>query len=159
MNRTSQLIAMCLAMFFWGITPSFSNIETVTPRKLTILLQVELTRVGCDPGVIDGRWGKKGRRALALFKRYANLRLPYKDVSSEVVEAVKQQRSRVCPKLAPVKVRKTAVPVKSKVNRKNGSEIYYFNNRTGAEYKTWAGCATGANMPWRCEKRIRVRTD
>ncbi len=155
MNRISQLIVVCLAMLFWGMTPSFSSIDTMSPRELTVLLQVELSRVGCDPGAIDGQWGKKSRRALALFKRHANLRLPYKDVSPEVVEAVKQQRSRVCPKLAPVKVKKSLTLKKPKINGKNTGEIYFFNNRTGIKYKTWADCASGANMPWRCEKGIK----
>ena len=33
-------------------------------ENLTRLIQVELKRIGCDPGPIDGRWGQKGQLAL-----------------------------------------------------------------------------------------------
>ncbi len=109
-----------LASLQTGPTEIFTPTASMPAYDLTILLQSELTRVGCNPGRIDGQWGAKGRRALALFKRYASLTLPYKDISPEVVDAVKQQRSRICPKLTPPKVRKTKISkskkaVKSKI--------------------------------------------
>ncbi len=143
--------------FFWSTTPSFSGSDLKTLREITIQLQGELTRVGCNPGAIDGQWGSKSRGALARFKRYAKLKLPYKDISPQTVDAIKQIRSRVCPKTTPAKIKKIKEAVKSKAASKQqiGGETYYFNNRTGVEYKTWADCSSGANMPWRCEKGVR----
>lgn len=126
-------------------------------RELTISLQQELSRVGCKPGKVDGKWGSKGRRALAQFKKFASLSLPYEDISPEVIDAVKQQRSRVCPKSKPVKVRKNPAPIKStaKKIRRNAGGAYYFNYNAGTSHKTWSSCVTAAYAPSYCEKRFR----
>ncbi len=93
-------------------------------REMTILLQQELTRVGCRPGVIDGQWGRKGRQALARFKRYASLNLPYKDLSSEVIDAVKQQSARVCPRVEKATIAEPGKVVKKrKVNKARRKKI------------------------------------
>ena len=83
-----------------------SATQPLAPYEMTILLQSELTRVGCDPGPIDGQWGAKGRRSLSCFKKHTKLELPFKDLSPEVVDAVKQQRARVCPVSTRVKAKK-----------------------------------------------------
>ena len=74
-------------------------------REHTLILQSELTRLGCRPGIIDGQWGPKGRRALRRFKRYAGLNLAYDDLSLEMLDAVKQQRPNLCPAPAPARIR------------------------------------------------------
>ncbi len=131
--------------------------QPMTPRELTILLQAELTRVGCSPGAIDGQWGPKGRRALTLFKRYASLTLPYKDISPEVVDAIKQKRSRVCPKSAPVKARKSNATVKSTKTKKQQTtgETYYLYRGDNTKYKTWSECAATNNFTHWCDKMTR----
>lgn len=64
---------------------------------LARLLQVELKRVGCDPGAIDGVWGDKGEAALARFARHAKLSLATDEATGAALEAVKSRRSRICP--------------------------------------------------------------
>ena len=46
------------------------------PHTMTLVLQNELRRVGCEPGKVDGKWGKQGSTALAKFNVYAKLKLP-----------------------------------------------------------------------------------
>lgn len=73
-----------------------SQLQYADRRELTLLLQKELKRVGCNPGAIDGHWGAKGRRALARFNKYANLALPTAAPTPRSIEAVKKKTSRVC---------------------------------------------------------------
>jgi hypothetical protein len=67
------------------------------PPDLTRLLQVELKRVGCDPGAIDGKWGDKAETALERFVRFSKLTLATEEPSTAAFEAVKSQAGRVCP--------------------------------------------------------------
>jgi Caspase domain len=65
------------------------------PRALARALQAELKRVGCDPGPIDGNWGKKAEDALAEFARQSKTTLA-RDASQEALKAVAAQPTRVC---------------------------------------------------------------
>jgi len=114
--------------------------QPLVPYELTILMQSELTRVGCEPGSIDGRWGANGRRALAKFKRFAGLSLPFEDISPEMVDAVKQQRARVCPKIKRVKVRKARKTVKASTA----------NKKVKKKKQTWAECMAKRPHSWFC---------
>ena len=67
------------------------------PPALARLLQVELERVGCNPGAIDGVWGDKGEAALQKFARHAKLKIQTDEPTLAVLEAVKGQHGRVCP--------------------------------------------------------------
>lgn len=67
------------------------------PRELTVALQRELERVGCDPGKIDGSWGRRGRSALTKFNKHAKLNLPTGEPSQDAIEAIKGKPGRVCP--------------------------------------------------------------
>jgi DNA-binding MarR family transcriptional regulator len=69
----------------------------VTLKSLTIDLQRELARVGCDPGPIDGLWGYKGRRALEALKKHANLKIGTVVPTLAALEKARQLRGRVCP--------------------------------------------------------------
>jgi uncharacterized caspase-like protein len=73
--------------------PAVAPVLADLPR----LLQVELKRVGCDPGAIDGKWGDKGEAALARFARYAKLSIATDEPTVAVLDAVKEQPDRVCP--------------------------------------------------------------
>jgi hypothetical protein len=64
---------------------------------LARLIQLELQRVGCAPGDIDGVWGDKAKAALARFARHAKLSIPTGEPSPPALEAIKGQRGRVCP--------------------------------------------------------------
>ncbi|HEU0159389.1 MAG TPA: caspase family protein [Hyphomicrobiaceae bacterium] len=65
------------------------------PRALARALQAELKRVGCDPGAIDGNWGKKAEDALAEFARQSKTTLT-REASQEALKAVAAQPTRVC---------------------------------------------------------------
>jgi uncharacterized caspase-like protein len=67
------------------------------PPGLARQLQVELQRVGCNPGAIDGEWGDRGEAALQRFARHAKLDIHSDEPTLEALEAVKGQRARVCP--------------------------------------------------------------
>jgi hypothetical protein len=60
-------------------------------------IQVELKRVGCDPGSIDGTWGRQARAALSQFAKLAKLDLNPDEPSEAALGALATQRSRVCP--------------------------------------------------------------
>lgn len=75
----------------------FTAVLYQTRREMTIALQKELTRVGCDPGAIDGKWGSKGRGALAKFNRYARLVVPTDTPTPGAINAIRARNSRVCP--------------------------------------------------------------
>ena len=60
-------------------------------------LQVELQRVGCNPGVIDGVWSDKAKTALAKFARLAKLTIPTGEPTLAALEALKAQEGRICP--------------------------------------------------------------
>jgi hypothetical protein len=64
---------------------------------LARLIQVELQRVGCPPGDIDGVWGDKAKAALARFARHAKLSIPPGEPSPAALEAIRGQSGRVCP--------------------------------------------------------------
>jgi len=138
-NRKRQKVASLQP----GSNYTFTATPELDPYQLTILLQSELTRVGCNPGSIDGQWGGKGRRALAQFKRYSKLKLPFKDISPEVVDAVKQKRARVCPKSVLLKIRRTKTTTKSTVAKKPVQK----REQTWQE-KRKAACKIRPGMAW-----------
>jgi len=63
------------------------------PRRI----QTALSDIGCDPGPIDGEWGRKSRRALESFADHANVELPEDVVSSETLDLLEQFEARICP--------------------------------------------------------------
>jgi len=65
--------------------------------EMTLVLQSELKRVGCDPGALDGDWGQQGRAALAQFNAHAKLNLSIASPSLEAIEAIRDKTGRVCP--------------------------------------------------------------
>jgi hypothetical protein len=69
-------------------------IDTVA---LTRDLQIELKRVGCDPGAEDGKWSAKSRSALGLFNRHAGTKFDVKVASVDALDGVKARETRVCP--------------------------------------------------------------
>ena len=60
-------------------------------------LQFHLKRVGCDPGALDGAWNDKTMHAMALFNSNAHTDFDVKVASLGALEAVKQQKARICP--------------------------------------------------------------
>jgi hypothetical protein len=66
-------------------------------ENLSRSLQMQLKRVGCDPGKTDGQWNLDSRRALESFNRRAGTKLDVKVASREALAAVEAQKARVCP--------------------------------------------------------------
>lgn len=60
-------------------------------------LQLELKRVGCDPGADLGLWEEGSKRALEKFNKYAGTKLMVNVASIEALEAVRKHKDRVCP--------------------------------------------------------------
>lgn len=67
------------------------------PRSLARNLQVELKRVGCDPGAVDGNWTAKSRQALEQFNRRSGSKFEIKVATTGALDAVKEQQGRICP--------------------------------------------------------------
>ncbi len=64
---------------------------------LSRALQVELRRVGCDTGAVDGNWNAASQKALDLFNKHAGMNLEGKAPSNDALDAVKSKTARVCP--------------------------------------------------------------
>ena len=61
------------------------------------LLQIELRRVGCNTGSVDGNWNAAAQRSLDLFNKYAGMKLDVKVASLDALDAVKGKSTRICP--------------------------------------------------------------
>jgi hypothetical protein len=66
-------------------------------RAIARELQVQLKRVGCDPGAADGNWSAKSRDALDQFNQRAGMDLDTRGATVSALEVVKVQRGRICP--------------------------------------------------------------
>jgi hypothetical protein len=71
------------------------TVATRDPKALARALQTELKRVGCDPGPVDGQWGRKAEEALAEFARQTKTQVE-REVSEAALQAVARQHTRVC---------------------------------------------------------------
>jgi class 3 adenylate cyclase len=81
-------------------TAAESNVPDVAstePEALIRVVQTELKRVGCYSGSIDGQWGSRSREALADFAGFTKLSLPTDEPTSEALQAIAGEKSRVCP--------------------------------------------------------------
>ena len=71
--------------------------ERPPPQDLPRLLQVELKRVGCKTGDVEGEWNAAARRALALFNEKTGTKFDAKVASLDALDAVRAKPGRVCP--------------------------------------------------------------
>jgi hypothetical protein len=60
-------------------------------------LQIELNRVGCNAGDVDGVWADKAKIALSEFTRFPKVALPSDEPSSGALQAVRNEKNRICP--------------------------------------------------------------
>jgi uncharacterized caspase-like protein len=76
-------------------------LPTDNPEKATVdiprALQIELRRVGCNTGSVDGNWNGASRQALDLFNKHAGMKLDTVIASADALDAVKSKLSRICP--------------------------------------------------------------
>jgi hypothetical protein len=60
-------------------------------------IQVELARLGCAPGEVDGQWGPSSREAAERFRRHAKASLDVDEPSQALLDALRGKDGRVCP--------------------------------------------------------------
>ncbi len=69
----------------------------ISAAMLSRLIQVELRRVGCDPGSIDGTWSAKAKSALAEFARQAKVAIAVEAPSEAALDQLINRQGRICP--------------------------------------------------------------
>jgi hypothetical protein len=67
------------------------------PREVARTLQLELKRIGCFDGAINGDFGAPSRDALRNFARLASVNLPADELSNETLSVIRRFDKRVCP--------------------------------------------------------------
>ena len=82
-------------------TPPTATATVPDRTELARSLQLELKRVGCFEGNIDGEFGNATRAAFRNFVKLAALSLPTEDVTADAVRAVRAFNKRVCPLSCP----------------------------------------------------------
>jgi len=64
---------------------------------LNRMLKIELRRVGCNTGAVDGEWNTSARDALDRFNKSAGMKLDIKSASSDALDVVRSKAGRICP--------------------------------------------------------------
>ncbi|MBR1152834.1 caspase family protein [Bradyrhizobium sp. JYMT SZCCT0428] len=80
-----------------ALTPPADKSDQQTAVDLPRSLQVELRRVGCNTGAVDGNWNAASQRSLDLFSKYAGVKLDVRVASVDALDLVKSNTARVCP--------------------------------------------------------------
>jgi len=70
--------------------------DTSDTSMLARELKIELKRVGCDAGDVDGVWGDQAKTALSEFTRIAKVALPSDEPSSGALQAVHNEKGPIC---------------------------------------------------------------
>jgi len=96
--------------------------ESATREQLAQDMLVELAKLGCYFGSINGNWGTRSRLALDRFNRHAKFDLPLDKPQQASLDALKDWKGTHCPieKAVPprVKQRPVAAPKKQAPPRK-----------------------------------------
>jgi hypothetical protein len=79
------------------LSPPADKTDRQTAIDLPRALQVELRRVGCATGTVDGNWNTASQKALDLFNKHAGMKLDRRTASADALDAVKSKTGRVCP--------------------------------------------------------------
>ncbi|MDH3740989.1 MAG: caspase family protein [Hyphomicrobiales bacterium] len=72
-------------------------IDALNQKDLKRKIQLQLARLGCNPGRPDGVWGRNSRRALQDFARHSNTRLGSLDPTQQLHDELTNRKSRICP--------------------------------------------------------------
>ena len=89
------------------VPPAFAlPTQPVAPRALsaedmTRAIQVELARLGCTPGAVDGKWGQGVRRALERYNTLTGRPLQTSIPLSATLDALVARSGPVCPPACP----------------------------------------------------------
>ena len=96
--------------------------ESATREQLAQDMLVELAKLGCYFGSINGNWGTRSRLALDRFNRHAKFDLPLDEPQQASLDALKDWKGSHCPieKAVPprVKQRPVVAPKKQAPPRK-----------------------------------------
>ena len=76
--------------------PSQEKPQNIADGELARALQIELTRVGCKPGKIDGQWGRQGKKALDRFNKKTGLSLLTDTPSQKTINTLKIHKRNSC---------------------------------------------------------------
>src|SRR5262249_41600470 len=68
-----------------------------TQSEINKSVQLELRRVGCYSGNVDGDWDSASQRSMSQFNRNSGMKLETKSANADTLDAIKQKSSRVCP--------------------------------------------------------------
>ncbi len=108
--------------------------QQLNPRDLTIAIQQELTRLGCNPGPADGDWGRRTVNAITAFNRQTNLSLDAGKPGENTLPVLKSTAGAICtsssPQVKPVSTgytapkKKTPKTVKKKAPPKKKVKTY-----------------------------------
>lgn len=71
--------------------------RSLSEGELVRSVQLELQRVGCDPGKVDGSWNPATRAALTRFNTFAKAKVDTKAATEDALAAVRAKDERVCP--------------------------------------------------------------
>ncbi len=71
--------------------------RTLGGTELARSIQLELQRVGCDPGKVDGTWSTATQSALERFNTHAKASLEVKVASLGALDALRARDVRACP--------------------------------------------------------------
>jgi uncharacterized caspase-like protein len=77
--------------------PEVARLSDPSENALSRDAHLELVRLGCFEGNVDGSWGKASRDAVAKFNRYAHSKISPDQPSGELVSALREHEERVCP--------------------------------------------------------------
>ena len=69
----------------------------IDPRDVARLLQLELKRVGCFDGAINGEFGSSSRTALGNFAKLASVSLPKENLSNDTLRIIRGIDKQICP--------------------------------------------------------------
>lgn len=78
------------------VLPQKGPVSQLNARKLAMVLQTELVRVGCYSGQIDGDWGPMSQEALLKYSKATSKRLRTGAPSLRAFAAIKDHRGSVC---------------------------------------------------------------
>jgi hypothetical protein len=85
--------------------------ESATREQLAQDMLVELSKLGCYFGSINGNWGTRSRLALDRFNRHAKLDLPLGEPQQASLDALKDWKGAHCPleKAVPPRIKQRPV--------------------------------------------------
>ncbi len=75
--------------------------DDLSREKLARELQLELKRVGCYQGEVDGQWGAGSRRAMTAFTERVNATLPVEEPDYILLTLVQGHQAAACGKACP----------------------------------------------------------